>query len=81
MFSIQVDELLDEIHVFHCFHYSDGSGMISASELGNIFRALNINVNNSQLNQLVKQMDENGSGMFVEMIVHLFVNDAFSRTS
>ncbi|CAF0745961.1 unnamed protein product [Adineta ricciae] len=54
----QRQELKEAFDVFD----TDGSGMISASELSNIFRALNINVNNSQLNQLVKQMDENGSG-------------------
>ncbi|CAF1546250.1 unnamed protein product [Adineta ricciae] len=54
----QRQELKEAFDVFD----TDRSGMISASELSNVFRALNINVNNSQLNQLVKQMDENGSG-------------------
>ncbi|CAF2860314.1 unnamed protein product [Rotaria sp. Silwood2] len=42
--------------------YIDGSGKISHRELGNIFKALNVKVNDSQLKQLVNEMDTNGSG-------------------
>ncbi|UJR14686.1 hypothetical protein I4U23_001679 [Adineta vaga] len=54
----QRQELKDAFNVFD----TDGSGKISATELSSIFRALNVNVSGQQLNQLVKQMDSNGSG-------------------
>ena len=41
---------------------TDGSGKISGRELGNIFRALNMQVTESQLKQLVGEMDSDGSG-------------------
>jgi len=41
----------------------DGSGKISGQELGNIFKALNVKVNDNQLKQLVSEMDSDGSGM------------------
>ena len=40
----------------------DGSGKISDRELGNIFRALNIKVNDHQLKGLMRDMDSDGSG-------------------
>lgn len=48
---------------FHCrFFRIDSSGKISAKEMKNVFRALNVKVNDSQLNKLVRDMDEDGSG-------------------
>jgi Ca2+-binding EF-hand superfamily protein len=40
----------------------DGSGRISSGELAKVFRALNIKVNEDQLNDAVARMDSNESG-------------------
>jgi Ca2+-binding EF-hand superfamily protein len=47
------------------FYYllTDRSGKISKKELGNIFKALNIKVNDNQLRQFVTEMDTDRSGM------------------
>jgi Ca2+-binding EF-hand superfamily protein len=76
--SAQRQELKDAFDVFdtgrhinkknHPFFFSwllstDGSGKISQKELGNIFKALNMKINDSQLKKLVTEMDTDGSGM------------------
>ena len=48
---------------FCCIFFGiDGSGKISARELKNIFQALNVKVNGNQLDKLIREMDEDGSG-------------------
>jgi Ca2+-binding EF-hand superfamily protein len=32
--------------------------------MGNIFKALNVKVDNNQLKKLIKEMDSDGSGMY-----------------
>ncbi|CAF0725065.1 unnamed protein product [Adineta steineri] len=56
--STQRKELKEAFDVFD----TDGSGKVSASELGQILQALNIKFNDNQLKQLVQNMDSNGSG-------------------
>ncbi|CAF3774664.1 unnamed protein product [Rotaria socialis] len=55
--NAQRQELKDAFDVFD----SDGSGKISARELGNIFKALNIKVNDHGLKHLMNEMDTDGS--------------------
>jgi Ca2+-binding EF-hand superfamily protein len=66
MYSIQVDILTKRIIRFFIrdsYLSTDGSGKISQKELGNIFKALNMKINDSQLKKLVTEMDTDGSGM------------------
>ncbi|CAF1048634.1 unnamed protein product [Rotaria sp. Silwood1] len=56
--NAQRRELKDAFDVFD----TDGSGKISHRELGNIFKALNVKVDDNQLKHLVNEMDTNGSG-------------------
>ncbi|UJR32063.1 hypothetical protein I4U23_019531 [Adineta vaga] len=56
--SAQRQELKDAFDIFD----KDGSGKISQKELGNIFKALNIKVNDNQLKELITQMDSDQSG-------------------
>ncbi|CAF0983982.1 unnamed protein product [Rotaria magnacalcarata] len=56
--NAQRQELKDAFDVFD----SDGSGKISARELGNIFKALNIKVNDHGLKHLMNEMDTDRSG-------------------
>ncbi len=47
----------------------DGSGKISERELGNIFKALNIKISDSELKNVVAEMDKDKSGMFNKLIL------------
>jgi Ca2+-binding EF-hand superfamily protein len=42
----------------------DGSGKICGRELGKIFKALNVKLHDHQLQELVKEMDSDGSGVY-----------------
>ena len=61
MFLIQVNRSILR-SFFDIYFLADGSGMISQKELGSVFKALNIPINESQLKKLVKDMDTDHSG-------------------
>ncbi|CAF3428800.1 unnamed protein product [Rotaria socialis] len=56
--AAQRQELQDAFNIFD----SDKSGQISEKELGNVLKALNIKLNDSQLKTLVLAMDTDKSG-------------------
>ncbi|CAF0779092.1 unnamed protein product [Adineta steineri] len=62
--STQRNELKEAFDVFD----TDGSGKVSASELGRILKALNIKFDDNQLKQLVQNMDSNGSGLYIRIV-------------
>lgn len=61
MCSIQVNRSILRSLV-DIYFLADGSGMISQKELGSVFKALNIPINDTQLKKVVKDMDTDNSG-------------------
>ncbi len=65
MYLIPVQYFINIKNVYWLiFFVIDGSGSISDREMGNIFKALNVKVDNNQLKKLIKEMDSDGSGMY-----------------
>ncbi|CAF1005526.1 unnamed protein product [Adineta steineri] len=56
--TAQLKELKDAFELFD----TDRSGKISEKEFGNVFKALNIKINDKQLKQIVNQIDTDGTG-------------------
>ncbi len=65
-------EFLIQKNLFFIYLSTDGSGKISQKELGNVFKALNIKINDSQLKKIVNDMDTDRSGIWNKLSAFFF---------